>query len=129
MQKPLTSLMSVGKDAVRTPQQLRGKRVGTAGIPYQSAYLKTILAAAGVDAGTVKETNVGFNLVPAMLSGKVDATLGAFWNYEGTELRLRGRPPEIIRIEEAGVPTYNELVLVANEDALERDGALAVPAS
>ena len=48
--------------------------------------------------------------------------LGAFWNYEGTELKLRGKRPQIIRIEDAGVPTYNELVLVANEDALERDG-------
>ena len=35
---------------------------------------------------SVKEINVGFNLVPAMLSRKVDATLGAFWNYEGVEL-------------------------------------------
>ena len=54
--------------------------------------------------------------------GKIDAVLGAFWNYEGTDLRLRGKRPRIIRMEEAGVPTYNELVLVANEDALERDG-------
>jgi putative hydroxymethylpyrimidine transport system substrate-binding protein len=47
--------------------------------------------------------------------------LGAFWNYEGTELRLRGKRPRIIRMDEAGVPTYNELVLVANERSLDRD--------
>ena len=28
-----------------------------------------------------------------MLSGKVDATLGAFWNYEGADLARRGRKP------------------------------------
>ena len=100
MQKPLTSLMAVGKAGVRTPQDLRGKRVGTAGIPYQSAYLKTILETAGVDPGSVKQTNVGFNLVPAMLSGKVDATLGAFWNYEGTDLAA-ARP-------QAGHPAHGE---------------------
>ena len=33
VQKPLTSLMAVGKAKVRTPQDLRGKRVGTAGHP------------------------------------------------------------------------------------------------
>ena len=70
----------------------------------------------------MKERNVGFNLAPALLTGRVDAVLGAFWNYEGTELRMRGRRPQIIRMDEAGVPTYDELVLVANEDALERDG-------
>jgi putative hydroxymethylpyrimidine transport system substrate-binding protein len=121
MQKPLTSLMSVGKANIRTPQDLRGKRVGTAGIPYQSAYLKTILETAGVDPGSVKETNVGFNLVPAMLSGKVDATLGAFWNYEGTDLQRRGRDPSIQRMEKLGVPTYDELVFVARRRDLDEE--------
>jgi putative hydroxymethylpyrimidine transport system substrate-binding protein len=119
--KPLTSLMAVGKAGVRTPQDLRGKRVGTAGIPYQSAYLKTILETAGVDPGSVKETNVGFNLVPAMLSGKVDATLGAFWNYEGTDLQRRGRNPVIQRMERLGVPTYDELIFVARRRDLDEE--------
>ena len=121
VQKPLTSLMAVGKAGVRTPQDLRGKRVGTAGIPYQSAYLKTILETAGVDPGSVKETNVGFNLVPAMLSGKVDATLGAFWNYEGTDLQRRGRDPVIQRMEKLGVPTYDELVFVVRRRDLDQE--------
>jgi putative hydroxymethylpyrimidine transport system substrate-binding protein len=121
VQKPLTSLMAIGKAKVRTPQDLRGKRVGTSGIPYQSAYLKTILAEAGVDPGSVKETNVGFNLVPAMLSGKVDATLGAFWNYEGTDLERRGKDPVIQRMEQLGVPTYSELVFVVRRRDLGED--------
>jgi putative hydroxymethylpyrimidine transport system substrate-binding protein len=121
VQKPLTSLMAVGKAGVRTPQDLRGKRVGTSGIPYQSAYLKTILETAGVDPGSVRETNVGFNLVPAMLSGKVDATLGAFWNYEGTDLERRGRDPVIQRMDKLGVPTYNELIFVARRRDLDEE--------
>ncbi len=123
VQKPLTSIMSLPKAKIRRPADLRGKTVGTAGIDYQTAYLNTILNEAGVSPDSVKQRNVGFGLTPALLTGKVDATLGAFWNYEGTELRLQGKHPQIIRIEDAGVPTYNELVLVANEDALERDGS------
>ncbi len=122
VQEPLTSIMSLPKAKIRRPRDLRGKTVGTAGIDYQTAYLQTILGAAGVPVDSVKQRDVGFSLTPALLTGRVDATLGAFWNYEGTDLRLRGKRPQIIRIEDAGVPTYNELVLVANEDALERDG-------
>jgi putative hydroxymethylpyrimidine transport system substrate-binding protein len=122
VQRPLTSIMSVGSKAIERPAQLRGKHVGTAGIPYQSAYLKAILREAGVDASTVKETSVGFNLVPAMLSKRVDATLGAFWNYEGVELRLQRKRPKIIRVDEAGVPTYDELVFAAREGDLARGG-------
>jgi putative hydroxymethylpyrimidine transport system substrate-binding protein len=123
VQKPLTSIISLPEGKVRRPADLRGKTVGTAGIDYQTAYLRTILAEARVPEDSVKVRNVGFAFSPALITGKIDAALGAFWNYEGTELRLRGKHPRIIRMEQAGVPTYNELVLVANEDALERDGS------
>jgi putative hydroxymethylpyrimidine transport system substrate-binding protein len=122
VQKPLTSIIALPKAKVGKPADLEGKTVGTAGIDYQEAYLRAILTEAGADPASVKVRNVGFGFSAALLTGRVDATLGAFWNYEGTELRLRDKRPRIIRIEEAGVPTYNELVLVANEDALERDG-------
>ena len=125
-QRPLTSLMTLSSK-VRSPADLRGGRVATAGIPYQSAYLQTILARAGVPQASVKETNVGFNLVPAMLSKKVDATLGGFWNYEGNQLARKHKHPSIIRVDQAGVPTYDELIVVAREDTLRtRDGAAKV---
>jgi putative hydroxymethylpyrimidine transport system substrate-binding protein len=125
VQKPLTTLMTIN-GSIKRPEDLSGKRVGTAGLPYQSAYLQTILRDAGVDPETVKETSVGFNLVPAMLSRDVDATLGAFWNYEGTDLRRRGRKPTILRMEKLGVPTYDELVLVARRKDLDQKGASKV---
>jgi putative hydroxymethylpyrimidine transport system substrate-binding protein len=118
VQKPLTTLMTLN-GSINTPADLRGKRVGTAGISYQTAYLQTILQGAGVDPATVTETHVGFNLVPAMLSHKVDATLGAFWNYEGVDLRRRGRHPTILRMEKLGVPTYDELVVVVRRKDLD----------
>jgi putative hydroxymethylpyrimidine transport system substrate-binding protein len=121
VQKPLTSIMSLnGK--VKTPKDLAHKKVGTAGIPYQSAYLKTIATEAGADPSSIHEVNVGFNLVPSMLSKKVDATLGAFWNIEGVQLQRRHKHPTIIKMDEAGVPTYQELVFVANTDRLREKG-------
>jgi putative hydroxymethylpyrimidine transport system substrate-binding protein len=123
VQKPLTSVMSLGDKAVTDPEQLEGKRVGTSGLAYQSAYLRTILEAAGVDPGSVRETNVGFKLTQAMLSKQVDATLGSFWNYEGVDLERRDKNPEILRMEDLGVPTYNELIFVARRSDLGEDGA------
>ena len=126
VQKPLTSIMSLGRRAIRSPEALAGKRVGTAGLPYQSAYLKTILEKAGVDPATVRETNVGFNLTPALISGRVDATLGAFWNYEGVDLERRRRDPTILRMERLGVPTYAELIFVGRTDRFDERGASRV---
>jgi putative hydroxymethylpyrimidine transport system substrate-binding protein len=124
VQTPLTSLMSLPKAGVKSPADLEGKRVATAGIPYQSAYLKTILRHAGVAPASVKQVDVGFNLVPAMLSKKADATLGAFWNYEGIQLARAHKHPTIIRMDRAGVPTYDELVLVGSEQELAKRGEL-----
>ena len=121
---PLTSIISLPKSKIERPEDLRGKTVGTAGIDYQSAYLDSILAAHDVPRESVKVRNVGFNLTPTLLAGKVDATLGAFWNYEGIDLEQRGRKPRIIRMEKAGVPRYDELVFVANASALETQGAV-----
>jgi putative hydroxymethylpyrimidine transport system substrate-binding protein len=118
VQKPLTSIVSVGGKHIRRPGDLRGKRVGTSGIPYQHAYLSTILASAGVPARSVKEINVGFSLVPAMLSGRVDATLGAYWNYEAIQLAQMHKNPNVIRVDTVGVPTYDELVLVVTRKTL-----------
>ena len=114
VQKPLTSIVSIGKQHIRTPADLRGKTVGDAGIAYQHAYLQTILAQAHIPASKVKEVNVGANLVPAMLSGRVNATLGAYWNYEAIQLAQRGKHPNVIRMDQVGVPTYDELVLVVS---------------
>jgi putative hydroxymethylpyrimidine transport system substrate-binding protein len=126
VQKPLTSLVSIGRRAISNPRQLAGKTVGTAGIPYQSAYLKAILAQAGVDPKRVREVNVGFNLVPAMLSRKVDATLGAYWNYEAIQLAQQRKRPKVIRMENVGVPTYDELVIVARQDELTSEGGAKI---
>lgn len=121
---PLTSLISLPKARISRPRDLKGKTVGTAGIDYQTAYLQTILKHAGVPASSVKERNVGFNLVPALVSGRVDAILGGFWNYEAIDLQQRGKHPSVIRMERAGVPDYNELVFVANSDNLASSGPL-----
>ena len=122
VQRPLTSIIALPGQHVRTVADLAGKTVGTAGIAYQSAELRTALQAAGVSPATVNEVNLGFNLVPAMLSGKVAATLGGFWNYEAIQLRLLHKNPIVIPVDEAGVPTYDELILVVREDEANSRG-------
>jgi putative hydroxymethylpyrimidine transport system substrate-binding protein len=122
VQRPLTSIIALPSSHVKTVAQLAGKTVGTAGIPYQTAELRTALQHAGVQPSSVKEADVGYNLIPAMLSGKVAATLGGFWNVEGVELQQMKKRPLIIPVDEAGVPSYNELVLVVREDEAHERG-------
>ena len=121
---PLTAIISLPKAKIHGPRDLQHKTVGTAGIDYQHAYLQTILDHANVPQSSVKEQNVGFNLVPALISGKVDAILGGFWNYEAIDLQQRKKHPQVIRLDSVGVPSYDELVFAANADNLRQTGPL-----
>jgi putative hydroxymethylpyrimidine transport system substrate-binding protein len=119
--RPLTSMIWLANSGIKGIADLRGRTIATAGIPYQDAYLKTILARANLSPGDVKTVNVGFGLLPAILGGKADAMLGGFSNVEGVDLRLRGKDPIVTPVDRLGVPTYDELVLVANRKRLEED--------
>ncbi len=122
VQRPLTSIIALRSSHVKKVADLAGKTVGTAGIPYQAAELRTAVQAAGANPASVKEVNVGFNLVPAMLSGKVAATLGGFWNYEAIQLAQLHKHALTIPVDQAGVPSYDELVLVVREDEARERG-------
>lgn len=119
--QPLTSMIWLKKSGIKGVADLKGKTVATAGIPYQDAFLKTILARAHVPASTVKSVNVGFGLLPALVGGSAQAMLGGYVNVEGVDLRERGKDPVVTPVNELGVPTYDELVLVARRKTLEED--------
>lgn len=119
--QPLTSMIWLKKSGIKGVADLKGKTVATAGIPYQDKFLETILARVDLTPDDVKAVNVGFGLLPAMVSGSADATLGGFRNVEGVDLRERGLAPTVTPVDQLGVPTYDELVLVARRRSLEED--------
>ena len=119
--RPLTSMIWLRKSGVKRVTDLRGKTIATAGIPYQDAYLKTILARANMSPSDVKSVNVGFGLLPALLGGHASAMLGGFSNIEGVDLRVKGKKPVVNPVDELGVPRYDELVLVAKGSRLKED--------
>jgi putative hydroxymethylpyrimidine transport system substrate-binding protein len=119
--RPLTSLIWLKESGIKGVGGLKGKTVATAGIPYQEAFLKTILARVNLTPEDVKSVNVGFGLLPALVGGSAQAMLGGYSNVEGIDLRERGKAPVVTPVDQLGVPTYDELVFVANRKALEEE--------
>jgi putative hydroxymethylpyrimidine transport system substrate-binding protein len=115
---PLTSLISTRSAGIRRVADLAGKTIVTAGIPYQQAYLDTILSRAGLTSSDVHTVDVQQSLLYPVISGRADAMLGGFLNVEGVELRLRGEQPRVVPVNRLGIPTYDELVLVSSDDEL-----------
>jgi putative hydroxymethylpyrimidine transport system substrate-binding protein len=119
--QPLTSMIWLGKSGIKGVGDLKGQTIATAGIPYQDKFLETILARVKLTPDDVKAVNVGFGLLPALLGGSAQAMLGGFRNVEGVDLRERGKAPVVTPVDQLGVPTYDELVFVADREKLEAD--------
>jgi putative hydroxymethylpyrimidine transport system substrate-binding protein len=118
--QPLNSFMAI-EPQIHSLRDLAGRTIGITGVPSDYATLDTALHSVGLTAKQVKVVSVGYNLVPALLAHRVDAVLGVYRNVEGIQLQLRGLQPTIIPVDQAGVPTYDELVLVANKTRLRAD--------
>ena len=124
VQHPLNSLMSLESSGIVRPGQLKGKKVGYPGIPTNEPLLRTMLKADGL-AGLedVELVNVGFNLGPSLISGQVDAVVGAYWTHESILLENQGHKVNVMRMEDWGVPDYYELMIVTSESKAKDDMA------
>jgi putative hydroxymethylpyrimidine transport system substrate-binding protein len=118
--QPLNSFMAI-EPGLHSLRDLRGKTIGITGAPSDYATLDTALHSVGLTRTQLKVVTVGYNLLPALLAHRVDAILGVYRNVEGIQLQLRGLHPTIIPVDQAGVPSYDELVLVANKTRLHDD--------
>jgi len=123
---PLNSMIISPSASVTQLSQISGKSVGVTGIPSDDAFFQTMLKTAGLTASDVTKVNVGFNLVPSLLSNKVDAIIGGYRNVEAIQVEQEtGKKPTVFPADQLGVPTYAELVVVANSDRLASDPAYA----
>jgi putative hydroxymethylpyrimidine transport system substrate-binding protein len=73
----------------------------------------------GATIDDVELVNIGFDLVPGLASGRVDAALGAFWTHEPILAEQEGYPTEILKVDDWGVPPYYELVIAASEATVD----------
>lgn len=119
VQHPLNSVMALETSAIKRPGDLKGKKVGHPNIASNKAMLATMLATDGLKLTDVEMVDVGFDLVPALLSGQVDAVVGAYWTHESILIELEGHKVNVMRMEQWGVPDFYELILVTNESTLK----------
>jgi len=118
VQHPLNSIMTLGESGLVRPGMLAGKKVGYPGIPLNEGLVATMLEADGSSIDEISLIDVGFDLVPALLSGTVDAVVGAYWTHESILMELEGHSVNIMRMEDWGVPDFYELILVTSESNL-----------
>jgi ABC-type nitrate/sulfonate/bicarbonate transport system substrate-binding protein len=122
--RPLNTILSLAQSHITTAADLRGKTIGITGLPSDHAVVSAVLQYGHVPPATVKVVNVGYNLLPALLHHRVDAVEGVYWTWEAVQLQLQGYKTHVLHLEQVGVPTYDELVLVTSDHLAQSDPAL-----
>ena len=116
---PLSTVLVLDESPVKSIADLKGRKVGFSVGGFEDAVLSAMLARHGLGLDDVTLVNVNFSLSPSLLSGQVDAVIGAYRNFELNQLAIEGRKGRAFYVEEEGVPPYDELILVANSAKLD----------
>ncbi|MBA4489243.1 ABC transporter substrate-binding protein [Paracoccus sp. S1E-3] len=118
---PLNCLMVKADGPVQSIADLKGRKVGYSVAGVENAVLAAMLRPAGLGLEDIQMVNVNWSLTPALLTDQVDAVIGAFRNFELTQMRLAGTEGRCFYPEEQGLPSYDELIFIANSKTLDRD--------
>ncbi|WP_170370370.1 ABC transporter substrate-binding protein [Ruegeria arenilitoris] len=118
---PLNCLLVLEDGPIKTLADLKGKKIGFSVAGVEEAILTAMLNVHGVSLDDIEMINVNFSLSPSLMTGQVDAVIGAFRNFELNQMDIEGVPGRCFYIEEEGVPPYDELIYVANPETMDKD--------
>lgn len=115
---PLNCLTVNADSNIHNLADLKRKKIGYSMGSTDSAMLKVMLEKGGVKLKDVELINVHYNLTQALMSRRVDATIGMTRNFEITQMALMHRLARTFFPEDYGVPSYDELLFIVHRDAL-----------
>ena len=118
---PLNCLLVLEEGPVKSLADLKGRKVGYSVAGVEEALLTGMLAPHNVTPSDIELINVNFSLSPALMSGQVDAVIGAFRNFELNQMDIEGVKGRCFYLEEEGIPSYDELIYVANPANMDAD--------
>ena len=118
---PLNCLLVMADGPIKSIADLKGKKVGFSVAGVEEAVLSAILKPHGLTIKDIELVNVNWSLSPSLMSGQVDAVVGAFRNFELNQMDINGAKGKCFFIEEEGLPSYDELIYVAKPDTIDKD--------
>ena len=117
---PLNCLLVLKDGPIKKISDLKGKKVGFSVAGVEEALLTAILGKHGLNMSDIELVNVNWSLSPSLMSKQVDAVLGAYRNFELNQMEIEKVPGRCFYVEEEGVPTYDELIYIANTKLMDK---------
>lgn len=116
VETPLNSLIVLEDGPIKELPDLKGKTIGFSVSGFEDVMLNQMLKSVDLSVEDVELINVNFALSPSLMSGQVDAVIGAYRNFELTQIAIEGKTGKAFFPEEHGVPIFDELIYVVHKD-------------
>jgi putative hydroxymethylpyrimidine transport system substrate-binding protein len=117
---PLNCLLVLKDGPIKQLSDLKNKKIGYSIAGMEQALLSAILKKANINKDEVEYINVNWSLSPALMSKQVDAVIGAYRNFELNQMEIEGVEGKCFYIEEEGVPPYDELIFIVNNQNINK---------
>ncbi|WP_304511631.1 ABC transporter substrate-binding protein [Desulfobacula sp.] len=118
---PLTTLLFLEGKGIKNPSDLSHKKIGYTVPGLMDVLLEAFAAINKIQGYT--PVNVGFTILPALVSNQVDAVMGPFKTYETVGMAQHGYKAQFFELEKWGIPDYEELIFVCGEKTLREKPA------
>lgn len=118
VEHPLGVLLFLEGKGIEKPSDLSGRKIGYTVAGMEDILLEAFAEKNGITSYT--PVNVGFGIIPSLVSGRVDAIMGPYKNYEAVELSEKGYGARYFEPCSFGIPDYDELVFIAGSAAMEK---------
>lgn len=123
IQHNTSALVSRGDSDIQSAADFEGKTYASYGLPLEYPLIKGLMACEGADVEQLEFIDVGWDIFPALIGGKVDLAW-IYMAWDGVHADLMGEDLNVIPFYGSCVPDYYTPVIVAGESTLTERGDL-----
>lgn len=118
-QESLSVFIAAKDKKILSPKDFENKKIGYSGEPLSEMKIRKLVKDNGGDEKSVQLVDVGFDLITAMVTGRVDVTHGGYRHHEVPVLESKGIEVNYFSAAQYGEPGEYETILVAGDEIIK----------
>jgi ABC-type nitrate/sulfonate/bicarbonate transport system substrate-binding protein len=119
LQHQTSAFVSLKGKGITRPKDFEGKKYAASGSILDRPIIKGLMDCDGGDVSKVDFVDVGFDALPALMSGKVDF-IWIYQGWEGVQAQLMGQDLDVIPLYGSCIPDYYTPILITGETTIQQ---------
>jgi len=123
IQHNTSAFAALADSGIKGPADFEDKIYASYGLPIERPIMEGMMRCANADPSTVEFIDVGFDVFPALVAGRVDLAW-IFLGWDGIQAQLKGYELVTVPLSGSCLPDYYTPVIIAGESTLDKQADL-----